>query len=304
MIINFGSLNIDYVHAVTNFVKPGETILCNDYNIYAGGKGLNQSVAAGRAGGCVYHAGMVGEEGHFLLDILNSAGVNTTLVKTVNARNGHTFIQVEESGQNCIVLYGGANHMLDVDYTKLVAEILSKDDIVLFQNETSAISEMMQLAAAKECIIAFNPAPMDDRVRTLPLELVDIFILNEIEGEGMTGRSESAEILDSLTLRFPKAKILLTLGKAGMRFAYGEKRLEEGIFDYDALIDTTAAGDTFTGYYLAAVSQGMDDSEAIKRATVASGICVTRAGAAQSIPSVSEVEAALNSNNFKLLLNQ
>lgn len=300
MIINFGSLNIDYVYSVTNFVKPGETILCNDYNIYAGGKGLNQSVAAGKAGGCVRHAGMIGGEGKFLLNILKDANVDISLVKIVNARNGHTSIQVDKNGQNSIILYGGTNHMLDTDYARIVAGTLSKGDIVLFQNETTAISELMRLAAAKECIIALNPSPMDDRVGMLPLELVDIFILNEIEGEGMTDKSKPEEILDSLAFRFPEAKILLTLGKAGMHFAYGEKRLEAGVFDYDALVDTTAAGDTFTGYYLAAVSQGMDDSEAIKRATVASGICITRAGAAQSIPLISEVEAALKSNRSKL----
>jgi len=300
MIINFGSLNIDNVYSVANFVKPGETILCNGYHVYAGGKGLNQSVAAGRAGGCVRHAGMIGEEGEFLLDLLKDAQVDVSLVKTVNARNGHTSIQVDKSGQNCIILYGGTNHMLDADYAKMVADTLSKGDIVLFQNETSAISELMKLAAARECIVALNPSPMDDRIGALPLELVDIFILNEIEGEGMTDKSKPEEILDSLVLRFPKAKILLTLGKAGMCFAYGEERLAEGIFEYGALVDTTAAGDTFTGYYLAAVSQGMDDKEAIKRASAASGICVTRAGAAQSIPFVSEVADALKSKRCEL----
>ncbi len=297
MIINFGSLNIDYVYSVKNLVRPGETILCTDYNVYAGGKGLNQSVAAGRAGGRVRHAGMVGEEGKFLLDLLKAAQVDISLVKIVNARNGHTAIQVDKSGQNSIILYGGTNHMLDADYAGVVADTLSKGDIVLFQNETSAIPDLMRLAAAKGCIIALNPSPMDDRIGALPLELVDIFILNEIEGEGMTDRSEPEEVLDSLVSRFPKAKILLTLGKAGMRFAYGEERFAEGVFDYGALVDTTAAGDTFTGYYLAAVSQGMDDREAVKRATVASGICITRAGAAQSIPLASEVEAALKSKS-------
>lgn len=295
MIINLGSLNIDYVYSVTNFVKPGETILCNDYNIYAGGKGLNQSVAAGRAGGRVRHAGMVGEEGRFLLDILSNAKVDISLIKIVNERNGHTTIQVDKNGQNTIILYAGTNYMLDADYARTIAEVLSKGDIVLFQNETSAIPELMKLAADKECIIALNPAPMNDRVSMMPLELVNIFILNEIEGEGMTGKADPTEILDTLASRFPTAKILLTLGDAGMLFAHGEERMENGIFSFGNPVDTTAAGDTFIGYYLAALSNGANDSEAIKRAVVASGICVTRAGAAQSIPFLSEVEAAMNS---------
>lgn len=299
MIVNFGSLNIDYVYSVKNFVKPGETILCTGYNVYAGGKGLNQSVAAGRAGGRVRHAGMIGEEGRFLLDILNDAHVDSSLVKIVGERNGHTVIQVDQNGQNSIILYGGTNHMLDADYAELVAGTLSKGDIVLFQNETSANSDLMKLAAEKECVIALNPSPMDDRIRALPLELVSIFILNEIEGGDMTGRNDPAEILYGMALRFPKAKILLTLGKAGMRFTYGKNQFEEGIFEYGSVVDTTAAGDTFTGYYLAAVSRGIDDREAVRQATAASGICVTRAGAAQSIPFASEVRAALDSGKFR-----
>lgn len=295
MIINFGSLNIDYVYSVTNFVKPGETILCNDLNIYAGGKGLNQSVAAGRAGGRVRHAGMVGEEGKFLLDILSNANVDISLIKVVNARNGHTSIQVDKNGQNTIILYAGTNYMLDADYARAIAEVLSKGDIVLFQNETSAIPELMKLASDKGCIIALNPAPMNEKVSMMPLELVNIFILNEVEGEGMTGKADPTEMLDALALRFPAAKILLTLGDNGMRFAHGEKRMEKGIFSFGDPVDTTAAGDTFIGYYLAALSNGATDSEAINCATVASGICVTRAGAAQSIPFLSEVEAAMNS---------
>lgn len=295
MIINFGSLNIDYVYSVTNFVKPGETILCNDFNIYAGGKGLNQSVAAGRAGGRVRHAGMVGEEGKFLLDILSNANVDISLIKVVNARNGHTSIQVDKNGQNTIILYAGTNYMLDADYARAIAEVLSKGDIVLFQNETSAIPELMKLASDKGCIIALNPAPMNEKVSMMPLELVNIFILNEVEGEGMTGKADPTEMLDALALRFPAAKILLTLGDNGMRFAHGEKRMEKGIFSFGDPVDTTAAGDTFIGYYLAALSNGATDSEAINCATVASGICVTRAGAAQSIPFLSEVEAAMNS---------
>lgn len=301
MIINFGSLNIDYVYSVKNFVKPGETIQCSDYNIYAGGKGLNQSIALSLAGGNVRHAGMIGQEGGFLLDILRASGVDVSIVKKVNARNGHASILVEESGQNCIIIYGGTNRMLDSDYVEMVADNLSIGDIVLLQNETSAISEMIKMASAKGCTIVFNPSPMDDVIQTLPLELVDIFILNEIEGEEMTGEREPDRILDNMGLRFPKARILLTLGKAGMRFFYRGKRFEEGIFDCGAPIDTTAAGDTFIGYYLAGISQGYDDQEAVKHATVASGICVTRLGAAQSIPLVSEVEAMLNSSKLELI---
>lgn len=293
MIVNFGSLNIDHVYRVDHFVKPGETILCSSYNVYAGGKGLNQSVAAGRAGGRVRHAGMIGEEGGFLLEVLKDAGVDTSLVQLVKDRNGHTSIQVEKSGQNSIVLYPGTNHLLSADYAGIVAEDLSKGDIVLFQNETTAKSEMMKLASQNGCIIALNPSPMDCQIGDLPLELVDIFILNEIEGEGLTNKCKPDEILDVLVSRFPKAKILLTLGKDGVQFAMGDTRLKEGIFKFGSLVDTTAAGDTFTGYYLAGISQGMDDKSAIRRASAAAGLCVTRAGAAKSIPMAAEVEAVL-----------
>ncbi len=295
MIINFGSLNIDNVYAVKQLVRPGETIMCTDLKVYAGGKGLNQSVAAGRAGAGVKHAGIIGGEGKFLLDILKDSNVDTSLVQTVNAKNGHAFIQVEQSGQNSIILYPGTNHMLDAVFAQQVADTLKDNDIVLLQNETSAISDMIALASDKRCRIALNPAPMDESILKLPLDKVDIFILNEIEGNGLTGKDEPEDILEEMANQFPEAKTLLTVGKKGSLFACGKSRYRFGIFHSGGTVDTTGAGDTFTGYYLAGISMGMNDIEAINRATVAAGICVTHKGAAPSIPYMMEVEAVMGS---------
>ncbi|MDO4289234.1 MAG: ribokinase [Eubacterium sp.] len=294
MLINFGSLNIDYVYQMEKIVSPGETLSSQKRSIFPGGKGLNQSVAAARAGMPVRHAGFVGkDDGNFLAELLAEAGVDTTLLQRVSEANGHAIIQVEASGENCILLYGGTNQMLDEAYVATVAQTIVPGDVVLFQNETSAIAEMMTAAKAKGAVIALNPSPIDDKCLALPLGLVDIFILNEHEGEALTGEKDPEAILDKMASVYPGAKVVLTLGGAGALCASGKARIAQKAIAAGPVIDTTAAGDTFAGYYLAGISQGLTDAEALLQASVASGICITREGAAPSIPTKAEVEAAL-----------
>lgn len=290
MIINFGSLNIDYVYEMEKIVRPGETLASKERLVFPGGKGLNQSVALARAGATVKHAGFAGKaDAQFLVDILDESGVDTTLIERVEATNGHAVIQVDDRGENCIILYGGTNGMPDSVYTKKIGQILNPGDLVLFQNETSAIGEMMHIAKEEGARIALNPSPMDQACLSLPLELVDIFMLNEIEGEAITGRHNAKEIMEALISKFPKAKIILTLGGDGSMYGDTEKRFLQPAAKCEHIADTTAAGDTFTGYYLASIEAGMSDEEAILRATAASAICITRMGAAPSIPVREEV---------------
>ena len=110
-IINMGSLNLDNVYQVRNIVRPGETISSTGMEVHCGGKGLNQSIALAKAGMEVYHAGIVGTaDGDMLIQALEDAHVNTSLIKRIEGKSGHCIIQVDENGQNCIVLHGGANH--------------------------------------------------------------------------------------------------------------------------------------------------------------------------------------------------
>lgn len=291
--LNFGSLNLDFVYDVEHFVRPGETISSAALNTFSGGKGLNQSVALSRAGAQTYHGGCIGKDGQILLDGLRAAGADVSFVRVLKScRTGHAIIQVDPSGQNCILLFGGANQAVtDVQ----IEETLSRfgaGDFLLLQNEINGLEQLMEKAAEKEIRIAFNPSPIDGKISQLPLENVEFFLLNEIEGAALGGGNTPEEVLDGLKRRFPGAKIVLTLGKDGALYFDGEKTFFQPIFPIKA-VDTTAAGDTFTGYFLEAVGRGLPGDQCLRRATAASAIAVSRKGASPSIPGAAEVDAFL-----------
>lgn len=159
----------------------------------------------------------------------------------------------------------------------------------MLQNEINLVGEIMEKASAKGMRIVLNPSPMDDRILSLPLELVDFFLLNEIEGGAITGEKEPEKILDCLAARFPKAKVVLTLGSAGSMYMDGKARLSQPIYKVTA-VDTTAAGDTFTGFFISTLLRGGTPAQALDTASRASAIAVSRKGAAPSIPTWDEVE--------------
>ena len=138
-VLNFGSLNLDYTYRVSHIVREGETISSKDVEMHLGGKGFNQSVALARAGVPVYHAGLVGEEGLDFYDTCQECGIKTDYIKTVTGRCGHTTIQVDEEGQNSIVLFGGANQKNSKDYVDEVLKNFDTGDIILLQNEINLI---------------------------------------------------------------------------------------------------------------------------------------------------------------------
>lgn len=295
-IINFGSLNIDKVYELSDFVTPGETISAKALNIFAGGKGLNQSIAAARAGVSVLHAGAVGTDGDFLLALLKDAGVDVSMVRTLDAQSGHAIIQVNQEGQNCIIIYGGTNQMLTCEHIDTALDLGESGDIVLLQNETNNISYIMEQAANRGLKIAFNPSPIPENLSELPLDKVEYLILNEIEGASLAGiKAETSDfetILSALRQRYPHSKIVLTLGSQGVLYEDESCRASHPIFKAKA-VDTTAAGDTFCGYFLAGTCQDRSAQECLRRASAASSIAVSRAGAAPSIPVVQEVEEFL-----------
>lgn len=287
-IINFGSLNIDFVYKVDSFVKPGETISSISMEKFAGGKGLNQSIAISRAGGNVVHAGFFGSEGVFLRDMLKGSGVDISLLTVANVTNGHAIIQVDNRGENSIVLFAGTNGMIDEKYIDEVLKNATSEELVIFQNETSSIDYAMQKCKQKGCKIAFNPAPMNKKVLSYPLELVDIFIVNFTEGQLLSGENESQEILDALAKKFPDAKIILTLGSDGSWFSHRDERFHINAFKVKNVVDTTAAGDTFIGYYLSNMNR-MGDKGALEIASKAASVSIGRMGAAVSIPKIADL---------------
>ena len=291
-ILNFGSLNLDLVYQMPHFVRAGETLSSTSFSRNVGGKGLNQSVALAKAGAEIYHAGLVGEDGEMLRAFLKESGVDTRFVRTVPSPSGHAVIQVEPAGNNCIFLYGGANQCVSAEFIAEALEPFGAGDFLVLQNEINMIGEIITAAAAKGMQVVLNPSPIADNLKELPLEKVSWFILNEIEGGELSGETEADKILDKLTQLYPHAKIVLTLGGDGSVYCGDGQRIPQQAYKVQA-VDTTAAGDTFTGFFFAAVADGVSPAEALKRASKASSISVTRAGAAASIPTLDEVLEAL-----------
>jgi ribokinase len=287
-ILNFGSLNIDYVYRVDTFLKPGETKAAKSRSVFAGGKGLNQSLAIARAGLSVFHAGKIGEEGGFLVDTLQKGKVDTSLIVRSSVPTGHTIIQVDDSGRNCILLFGGANQDIEEAYIDSTLEKFEKSDILVLQNEISRIPMIIEKAKEKGLTIVMNPAPYTPSIQNYPLDSVNIFILNEIEAEGLSGSGNPRQAIEILAARFPNAQIVLTLGEEGALWAHKDQQLYQPAYKVKA-VDTTAAGDTFTGYFIAGMVEGLETKQALDLAARAASICVTRPGAADSIPWRQEV---------------
>ncbi len=287
-ILNIGSINVDHVYAVEHFVQPGETISSTDYNIFAGGKGFNQSIALARAGATVYHAGSIGNDQKWLLQKLKAENINTDHIKFTETATGHAIIQVDKSGENSIILYGGANRtLLKTDVINAISSF-STDDYLLLQNETNLAGDAIRIGAEHGLKIVFNPAPITQTILDYPLELVNIFILNETEASALTGKTAPDEIRNSMCHQFPDAKTILTMGARGSWYFDCNVLYEQQASPVDA-IDTTAAGDTFIGYFLAELMRNNDPVKALAIASRASAICVTKAGAADSIPFICDV---------------
>lgn len=290
-VLNFGSLNLDYVYSVDHMVTPGETLATHGMNIFCGGKGLNQSIALAKAGVPVFHAGLIGEEGDILLETCREGGVNVDYIQKVSGKSGHTIIQVDREGQNCILLYGGANQKVTREYVDEVLSHFERGDILLLQNEINLLSYIIDCAYKKGMMILLNPSPYNEKLDACDFGKISMFMLNEIEGAQVTGEADPDRILDELRNKYPAAQVVLTLGKDGSIYQYQEERCKQGIYPVQA-VDTTAAGDTFTGYFISSIIDGMPVKDGLKLAAKASAIAVSRKGAADSIPTRDEVEKA------------
>lgn len=286
--VNLGSMNIDYVYRMDQFIRPGETKACEVLTKGCGGKGLNQSIAMAQAGVDTCHAGLIGAEGDFLREKLMEKGVDTRLVRLGEGANGHAIIQVNDAGQNCIILYGGTNRQFSEAYIDEVLSEFTAGDIVVLQNEINNIPYIIERAYEKGLRVAFNAAPYDDSIRACPLDKVEWLIVNEVEGGGLSGESDPAAIADKLLTMYPNTRLMLTLGKDGCLYADRTQRVQMGACTVEA-VDTTAAGDTFIGYFIKGMAENLPVEQTLRLATVASAIAVTRPGAADSVPAYEEV---------------
>lgn len=293
-VLNFGSLNIDYTYQVDHFVRAGETMSSESLRVFSGGKGLNQSIALSKAGADVWHAGAVGAgDGDFLIEQMKAAGVHTDFVEHLDGQTGHAIIQKDPSGQNCILLYGGANQRITKEMADRVLGRFDENDFLILQNEISEIGYIMEKAHERGMKIVLNPSPMNEKILSYPLEYVDYFLLNEVEASdicGMDNVKDPQILMEGLIKRFPYAKILLTLGGDGSVYRDADQIFHQGIYKV-SVVDTTAAGDTFTGYFISGLQLGETPETALKHAAKAAAIAVSRPGAAPSIPNRDEVVA-------------
>ena len=290
-VLNYGSLNIDHVYQVDQIVQPGQTIDSYGVNVFPGGKGMNQSIAIARAGCRVYHAGNIGADGQFMKELLEEAGADCKWLRTVEVGTGSTFIQVDSNGQNCIVLNGGANRANTREYVDEVLADFGEGDLILLQNEINEVGYIIDKAYEKGMIIVVNPSPMNEKILACDLKKVSLFLMNEDEGMAITGKEEAADILAAMTEMYPEAQTVLTLGSKGSVYQGKGRTIEQKAFRVKA-VDTTAAGDTFTGYLLAGMARGEDMAACLEQGSKASAIAVTREGATTSIPVLAEVQAA------------
>lgn len=292
-VLNFGSLNVDYTYRVDHMTREGETQSSESMEIFLGGKGFNQSVALAKAGVNVYHAGMIGDDGDDFLPVCKEYGIRTDYIRKIKGKGGHTMIQIDKNAQNSILLFGGSNQKVDKGFADEVLKDFEKGDYLLLQNEISSLSYIIDKAYEKGMIIILNPSPFDYKLDSCDMSKVTYFILNEIEGSQFSGKREPDEIVDRMLEKYPKAKIVLTLGGDGAMYAdVSGARFRQPIFPVKA-VDTTAAGDTFTGYFISGILENKPIPEILKMSAKASSITVSRMGASPSIPSKEEVVASL-----------
>ncbi|MBX3706713.1 MAG: ribokinase [Pseudomonadales bacterium] len=294
-IVNFGSFIIDHVYRVPHFVRPGETLPATGYRVFAGGKGFNQTLALARAGATasghtLAHAGAIGENGRWLLELLRREGVDVRDVVVTDTPTGHGIIQVNDQGENAILQFPGANRTLERDHIERVLARYGPEDVLLLQNEVNALAQLIRTAVERGLRVVLNPAPMDTTIAGLPLERVWLLIVNEVEGFDLTGSRDPDEILARLGRRCPDSRVVLTLGAAGARCVHQGRQYQVDAWPAQA-IDTTGAGDTFTGFFVASLLAGQAIGPALERAARAAALCVARHGAADSIPTATEVDA-------------
>ena len=292
-ILNFGSCNIDIVCSVDHIVRPGETVSAASVEYFVGGKGLNQSVALANAGAEVYHAGCIGKDGEILRSFMENAGVNLKYLRVTDGKSGQATIQVDKNGENAIFLYKGANHEITQEYADSVLEDFSDGDFLVLQNEINNVKYIVEKAYGRGMKIFFNPAPFNEVAENIDLSKLYCIIPNETECSGYVGSEGYEPFADFIRNNYPDLTAVITLGKDGCVYIDKDNEIIQSAYSVRA-VDTTAAGDTFVGYFVAELSRGKSPRDAVKTACAAAAITVSRKGAAPSIPKYDEVTAFLS----------
>ena len=283
-IYNFGSINADLFYHLPHLPAPGETLAARGHERGLGGKGANQSVAAARAGSRTVHIGAVGPDGGWAIERLARFGVETQAIKRSKEPTGHAIINVDADGENTIVIWPGANRGQSRDHVRDTLSKARPGDYLMLQNETDCLAEAAELGQIHGLRVIFSAAPFDVASALDVLPFTDVLLVNEIEMEQLSAA------LSKPISAIPVPAILVTKGAHGADYhdqATGE------VIRVAALpvapVDTTGAGDTFAGYFVAGLDQGMDVRSAMEQAAAAAACKVTRKGTADAIPTRDEL---------------
>ena len=281
---NLGSINADMVYAMPHLPVAGETLAAITMDQFLGGKGANMSVAAARAGSLTHHIGAVGSDGKWAIDRLMEYGVDTRFILQTNFPTGHAIIAVDQQGENQIILFPGANQQIDPSLLGQALTQANSGDLLMMQNETNLQFEAAKMARDLGLKVCYAAAPFDATAVQSVIPFLDFLILNEIEAaqlEQSTGKTPDA---------LGVSDVIITLGARGARHIDGDSG---AIHDIPALpvtaVDTTGAGDTFTGYVLSGLDRGLPVAQAMAQANRAAALMVTRYGTADVIPDLKDV---------------
>ncbi len=284
---NLGSINADMVYSLPHLPQAGETLAAGEFAQFLGGKGANMSVAAARAGSHVCHIGAVGPEGTWARDRLMEYGVDTRHIAQIDTPTGHAIVAVDQGGENQIILFPGANRAITQDQLGQALSAASAGDILVMQNETNLQAEAARMGRDLGLQVAYAAAPFDAKAVQAVLPHIDLLFMNEVEA----GQLQEATGLAPEALGV--ADVIITLGAKGARHIHGPSGEVQEISALPVTpLDTTGAGDTFTGYVLAGLDRNMPMAQAMAQATRAAALMVTRHGTADVIPDLKEVQDA------------
>jgi len=286
-VFNLGSINADLFYQVPHLLSPGETLASTDHSRGLGGKGANMSVAIARAAARATHIGAVGFDGRWAVERLLEYGVDTRHISELATPTGHAVIMVDGQGENAILLFPGANRAITETHIAVALDDATEADIFLFQNETSGQSDGATLASAKGLRVVYAAAPFDSGAVQAVLPLLDVLVMNAVEAEQLA-RATGTNLSD-----LPVRDIVVTLGGDGCRWLNTDLGTDQRFPAIPVTpVDTTGAGDTFTGFLVAGLDRGMPMEQAISLGQQAAAIMVTRHGTADVIPDLKDVQDA------------
>lgn len=286
-VFNLGSINADLFYQVPHLLAPGETLASTQHSRGLGGKGANMSVAIARAAARAVHIGAVGADGRWAVERLLEYGVDTRNIVELDVPTGHAVIMVDDHGENAILLFPGANRALTETHIASALMAATEADTFVFQNETSAQIEGATLASAKGMRVVYAAAPFDAQAVEAVLPMLDILVMNAVEAQQLT------DALGMTLGALPVRDVIVTLGGEGCRWINTDAGTDQMFPAIPVTpVDTTGAGDTFTGFLVAGLDRGLPMEQAISLGQQAGAIMVTRHGTADVIPDLKDIEDA------------